>query len=73
MKCNLHPAPLTSHIINTMTFLVRSTQMDTNNYISGFIEPLLVCIAIHQVMLVIFVHSTLVVMVGYEAILDPSR
>ena len=73
MKCNLHQAPLSSHIINTMTFLGRSTQMDTNNNINGFLEPLFVCIAIHQVMLVIFVHSTLAVMVGYEAILDPSR
>ena len=47
--------------------------MDTNNNINGFLEPLFVCIAIRQVMLVIFVHSTLAVMVGYEAILDPSR
>ena len=47
--------------------------MDTNNNINGFLEPLLVCIATHQVMLVIFVHRTLAVLIGYEAILDPSR
>ena len=72
MRCNVHQVLLSSHIIDTMPLLGRAMKRDTNNNINSFFELLLICIAIHQVILVIFAYGTLVVMVHYETILDPS-